>query len=140
MIRLILLSCALLAADDRCLTCGNKGRDSYTTLYDTSTVESVRGTITSVETMTGGSGRSYGVHLTIQTQRDETLSVHLGPSWYLQRHGIAPEVGEAVRVTGSRVTLDGQPALIASEIQVGGRHARLRSEEGYPSWSGRRRQ
>jgi hypothetical protein len=41
-----------------------------------------------------------------------------------------------VEVTGSRVTFDGKPALIAAEIKKGNEALTLRDASEYPVWSG----
>ena len=44
--------------------------------YDPKTVETIQGKVLSVE-KTPSKGRGYGVHLTLQTEK-ETISVHFG--------------------------------------------------------------
>lgn len=41
-----------------------------------------------------------------------------------------------MEVTGSRVTFDGKPAIIAAEVKKGGETLKLRDEKGRPVWSG----
>jgi len=43
-----------------------------------------------------------------------------------------------VEVKGSRITLDGAPALIAQEIKRGGESMVLRDANGFPLWAGGR--
>jgi hypothetical protein len=67
----------------------------------------------------------------------DSLSVHLGPGWFLQgKLGIG--AGDKVTVTGSRVTIDGKPALIAAEVKIGQEVLKLRDAQGLPLWRGRR--
>jgi hypothetical protein len=47
--------------------------------YDSKTVETIEGKVLSVDKVPS-KGRSYGVHLTVQTDK-ETIPVHLGPGW-----------------------------------------------------------
>lgn len=68
----------------------------------------------------------------------ESLSVHVGPERFLASEGIAFKVDDRVAITGSRVKVDGAPALIASEIAVGGKSVTLRDKDGVPRWAGRR--
>lgn len=110
----------------------------YGRLYNPKTVEPISGEVVSVDTITPLKGMSYGVHLTVKTDK-ETISVHLGPAWYVQRQDIKIVPGDKVEITGSRITFQGQPAIIAAEVKKGAEILRLRDENGFPAWSGWRR-
>jgi len=69
----------------------------------------------------------------------ETISVHLGPAWYMDNQDVQIAVGDKVEVKGSRVTLDGKPTLIAAEVKKGDEVLTLRDANGFPAWSGWRR-
>jgi hypothetical protein len=69
----------------------------------------------------------------------ETISVHLGPAWYVQRQDIKIVPGDKVEITGSRITYQGKPAIIAAEVKKGEEILKLRDENGFPAWSGWRR-
>ena len=43
----------------------------------------------------------------------ETVSVHLGPSWYLENQDVKIEPKDKVEVKGSRIMFGDKPALIA---------------------------
>ena len=62
--------------------------------------------------------------------------VHLGPGWYLDEKKFAVKVGDTVSATGSKVTLNNQPALIAREVTVNGTTLKLRDDQGLPVWRG----
>lgn len=106
-------------------------------IYNPATVETVDGTVVTVDNITQGGGMFYGIHLVVRTQ-SEDLSVHLGPAWYLDAQGVQIAPNDVITITGSRVTLDGQPALIASEMKKGDTAVKLRDQNGFPLWSGRR--
>jgi hypothetical protein len=103
-------------------------------MYDPKTVETLSGEVTAVDTIAHG-GRSGGVHLTVKTDR-ETIGVHLGPAWYLDKHTPHIAKGDAIDVEGSRVTYDGKPAIIAREVKKGGETLTLRNTAGIPAWAG----
>jgi hypothetical protein len=69
----------------------------------------------------------------------ETISVHLGPSWYLENQDVKIEPKDRVEVKGSRVTFAGNPAMIAAEVKKGDEVLKLRDDNGFPVWSGWRR-
>jgi hypothetical protein len=102
--------------------------------YDPKTVETIQGKVLSVE-KTPSKGRGYGVHLTLQTEK-ETISVHLGPGWYMEKQTPHIEGNDTIIVTGSRVTFDGKPAIIAAEVKKGNEILNLRDENGIPAWKG----
>jgi len=102
--------------------------------YDPKTVTTVSGQVAAVET--GPRGR--GLHLQLQTAAG-ALPVHLGPAWFLSEQGLAFAAGDAVEVTGSQVTFDGKPALIAQTVKKGDKALALRDLQGVPVWAGQGR-
>lgn len=98
--------------------------------YDPKTVETVQGKVLSVEKM---QQRGGGVHLMLQTDK-ETIAVHLGPSWYIDKQTPKIEANDTITVTGSRVTVDGKPAIIAAQVKKGNEILKLRDENGIPVW------
>jgi hypothetical protein len=107
--------------------------DRYGKMYDTKTVETINGEVVSVTKMTPMKGISSGLHLTLKTDK-ETVSVHLGPSWYLEKQDVKIEPKDTIEVKGSRITFNGKPAIIAAEVKKGAEVLRLRDESGYPVW------
>lgn len=105
--------------------------------YDPRTVEIVEGTVRKLDHVAHG-GRSSGVHLVLETAKGP-LAVHLGPSWYLDEQKVHVDVGDRVRIQGSRVEVDGAPALIAREVTKDGTSLVLRDPAGRPAWAGRGR-
>jgi len=115
-----------------------QGRNAEARMFDASTVETVRGMITRVDSVDSRRGPSTGIHLQLQTNGD-TLAVHLGPSWYMEEQAFAPQVDDSLSVHGSRVTVQDVPAIIAAEVRYGERALRLRDAQGRPAWRGQRR-
>jgi hypothetical protein len=104
--------------------------------FDPAALETVEGEILEVTSAPSpGWRRARGVHLSLQTS-DGPVSVHIGPQWYLQRKGVALAAGEHVAITGSRVSLRGGPALVATEVRRGESVLRLRTADGAPAWGG----
>jgi hypothetical protein len=118
---------------------GNWGpATQYGRLYNLQTMETISGDVASVDTITPIKGMSSGVHLMVKTDK-ETISVHLGPAWYIQRQDMKIVPGDKVEITGSRITFEGKPAIIAAEVKKGTEMLKLRDENGFPVWSGWRR-
>jgi len=113
-------------------------KDQYHRLYDSKTVETIRGVITAVDSIVPFKGMSAGIRLTIKTNQ-ELISVHLGPAWYIENQDVDITKNHEVEVKGSRVTFDGKPTIIAAELKSGDELLKLRDENGFPVWSGWRR-
>ncbi len=110
----------------------------YGRLYDPKTAETISGEVVSVTEMTPAKGMGRGVHLVLRTDK-ETISVHLGPAWYIERQDTKIAAGDEMEVKGSRITYQGKPAIIAGEIHKGGEVLMLRDANGIPMWTGWRR-
>ena len=102
--------------------------------YNPQTVEMLSGEVTVVETVPHG-GRSGGVHLTLKTDH-ETIAVHLGPAWYIDKQKPRIQRGDKIDVEGSRVTYDTKPAIIARQVKKGAETLTLRNAAGVPAWAG----
>jgi hypothetical protein len=111
-------------------------------MYDVKTETTIRGTVESVQTVTGAGARGGrglgGTHLTVKTEK-ETLGVHVGPTTYLTEKGITFAQGDTLEILGSRVTIDEEPVVIARRIKKGDNTWTLRDASGRPVWSGRGR-
>jgi len=110
----------------------------YGKMYNPKTVETISGEVVSVDKIIPMMGMSYGVHMTVKTDK-ETVSVHLGPAWYIENQDIKIEPKDKIEVKGSRITFQGKPAIIAAEVKKGDEILKLRDENGFPYWSGWRR-
>ena len=111
---------------------------NYGRMYNAETVDTISGEVISVDKITPSKGMSYGVHLKVKAG-EETISVHLGPGWYIENQSIIIEPGDKVEIKGSRITFDGKPAIIAGEVKKGDEILELRDDSGFPAWSGWRR-
>mgnify|MGYP000045645750 CR=1 FL=1 len=112
---------------------GYKGE--YQGKYDPQTVTTVKGVVETVEQMAPASGISYGIHLVLKTD-SKTLSVHLGPAWFIDRQNIRIEEGDTIEVKGSKITYEGKPTIIAAEVKKANTVLKLRDKNGFPVWVG----
>ena len=67
----------------------------------------------------------------------ETIEVHVAPSWYLADQDFEITTKDNIVIKGSRINVDGKPAIIAREIKKGDRILVLRDKNGVPLWSGK---
>jgi hypothetical protein len=110
----------------------------YNRMYNSATVETISGIVEAVEKVTPMKGMYSGVHVMLKTDK-ETVSVHLGPEWYIERQDVKLEKGDKIEVKGSRITFEGKPAIIAAELKKGDSVLILRDSAGVPAWAGWRR-
>lgn len=118
---------------------GGMGRGMGPLLYNPQTVATVTGQVEKLQDLPSmGRGEEQGMQyrgVTLKTD-EGSLMVHLGPVWYLDEKKFAVKVGDKMEATGSKVTLNNQPALIAREVKVNGATLTLRDDQGRPVWRG----
>jgi len=120
----------------------------YNRMYNAATAETLKGVVVSVDSfstmgaMPGARqmpGMQPGIQAMLKTDKD-TVSVHLGPAWFIENQDIRILPRDSIQVKGSRITFDDKPAIMASEITKGRYDLRLRDEKGMPVWCAWRRQ
>jgi hypothetical protein len=107
-------------------------------MFNPATMETLSGTVASVDKVTPMKGMHYGIHIMIKSDT-ETVDVHLGPEWFIERQDAKIEKGDTIEVKGSRVTIAGKAAIIAAEVKKGDSTLVLRDANGIPAWAGWRR-
>jgi len=118
---------------------GGWGQNSnYGRMFSPSTIETLTGSIVAVERIVPESKMSYGLHLKLKTEKG-VVSVHLGPTWYLDNQEIQFKEGDKVVVEGSRITFNSAPAIIAIYVEKDDQVLKLRDPSGYPVWNGWRK-
>ena len=111
---------------------------AYQRNFNLSTVEAISGTVVSVDQTKPMKGMNYGIHVMLKTEK-ETIEVHLGPGWFIERLDTKIEKGDKVEIKGSRVTMTGRQVIIAQELKKGDNTLILRDSAGIPAWAGWRR-
>lgn len=109
------------------------GRLESGMVYDPKREATVRGTIQEIGVFDSNVTPS-STHVTIRTQDGRTVTALMGPAEYLSQQGVTLRLGEQVQLTGSRMTFEGQDALIARQIQAEGRTVTVRDRAGQPQW------
>jgi hypothetical protein len=110
----------------------------YQRMYNPATVETISGTVESVDQIKPMKGMYYGIHLKVKTEK-EIIEVHLGPGWYIERLDTRIDKGDKLEIMGSRVNVSGKPVLIAAEVRKGDNTLILRDAAGIPAWAGWKR-
>jgi len=105
------------------------GYDPYGKIFDPRTIETVTGKIVRIEYYDQ-------IRLMIYTAEKKPVLVDLGPTEFIEGQGKVLKRGDRITVTGSLVTVEDTPLLIATTIQEGKEELQLRDNEGYPVWMG----
>lgn len=135
------LACALLSSSSSFAQGATRGPGGsrIQVLYDTASIQTVRGEVIAVNTFPGTRGIGVGIHITLKSDSG-SISVHLGPRWYLDRQKVKIVKGDMITVVGSRIIIEANPVVVAGEVEKGGDTLRLRDRQGFPLWSRRQRQ
>ncbi|MDH4164187.1 MAG: DNA-binding protein [Nitrospirota bacterium] len=108
-------------------------------MYDPAKAETVKGQVEAVEQISGKGRMGQGIGLKLKTDSG-TLSVHLGPKWYIEQQGeVKIAAGDTLEIKGVKTQRWGQDVFIAGEIKRGDDVLKLRDENGVPLWAGWRK-
>ena len=119
---------------------GGWGVDTpYGRLYDPAKEQSISGQVVSIETSAPMPGMVPGMQMLVQTDDGQSTRVQVGPAWYLERQELDIKENTRVQVTGARAEIEGQPVLMAREVQFDGQFVTLRDAQGMPMWHSLRR-
>jgi len=110
----------------------DRGGEGQPPVYDPKTEVTVAGIVVGMEPAKL-TGKPQPVYLKLQTQT-ETLTVFLGPNWFVAQQGMRLDILDRIEVTGSRVSFQGKAGLIAREVKKGEQVMRLRDAAGKGGW------
>ncbi len=111
-------------------------RSELTRLYNASTEATFEGKMTEVVVADSGYGRFPGIVVDLKT-KDKEVKVYIAPNWYLNKGKIELKKDRLLTVTGSQVTHNNQPLLIARTMKYDGKEITLRDSRGVPVWAGK---
>jgi hypothetical protein len=135
--RTIFLAVTLLSAVGLAQPAGRPGA-RYMRLFDPKTVITVDGKVTEVRHVEHEMMGMHAVEATVKTA-DATYAVHLGPAWFIDNQELTLAAGDEITLTGSKISLRGEPTIIAAELQRGDDTLKLREKDGTPVWVAWRR-
>jgi hypothetical protein len=104
-------------------------------LYNPDTVVTVSGLVIA-KTQPSAKGLPQLVYLTLKTDAGK-ITVFLGPDLYVDKLPLQIKILDKIQVTGSKISWEGKPVILASEIKKGDQLLKLRAPNGVPVWSGR---
>jgi hypothetical protein len=105
-------------------------------MYNPKTVEKMDGEIVSMEKVTAGKmDIPARVLLKLKTAK-ETVTIYLGPEWYLEKQKMKLSPGDYIQVRGSRITMKDKPVILPNEIIKNSKVVQFWDEQGRPRWRG----
>jgi hypothetical protein len=107
----------------------------YQGAYNPATLETISGEVIGIEKTVPMRRMNEGLALVVKTEK-ETVTIHLGPTWYLERLDAKIVKGDKVEIKGARTTLAGKPIILAAEVKKGDNVLVLRDASGVPVWAG----
>ncbi|MGD8314760.1 MAG: hypothetical protein PVF10_13725 [Syntrophobacterales bacterium] len=111
---------------------------AYNKLYDLDEWDSFKGHVVGFKKIIPLKGMSSGVALLVKDgDSDEVITVHLGPSPFVNPNSISLRKGEKVKVKGVWAEIDGKEVFMASKVKKGDYYeykVRL-TKDGTPFWT-----
>lgn len=107
----------------------------YQGMYNPASQETIAGEVVGIEKTVPLRRMNEGLAAMVKTEK-ETVIVHLGPTWYLERLDEKIGKGDQVEVKGVRTTLAGKVIILAAEVKKGDKVLILRDAAGVPVWAG----
>lgn len=102
--------------------------------YNPATEVTVEGTVQHLEQEGIARWGTGGTHLILNTG-SEKLVVRLGPRRFLAQQGFRIADGDRIVVTGSKVRIGDEEAILARQVTLRNRVLTLRDRQGKPQWS-----
>jgi len=116
---------------------GWEKNSAYDKLYIPSERDKFKAIVVGYQEVVPLPGMSPGVALIVRDPEDETVTVHLGPKWFIDSASIRIKKGDKVTVKGVWTEINGEDIVIASKISIGDYYEfkmRLTSD-GTPFWT-----
>ena len=125
-------------AEEKGAIVGWEKDSAYNKLYDLDEWDSFKGNVVGFKKITPLKGMSPGVALLVKDgDSDEVITVHLGPSPFVNPNSISLRTGEKVKVRGVWAEIDGKEIFMASKVKKGDYYeykVRL-TKDGTPFWT-----
>lgn len=97
---------------------GGWGPDtSYGRLYNPAAEQTISGEVVGISSVPPMPDMVSGLQLVVKTADDKIMRIQVGPAWYLEHQDAEIAEHTTVQVTGAMTEIDGQPVLLAREVQ-----------------------
>lgn len=101
--------------------------------YDVATEAKFKGVVEEVKDRECPISGGMGAHFMIKVDGKE-VEVHIAPTKFVKSYEVAFQKGDSVEITGTKVTFEGQDAILAREIKRGNDDFVFRDPKGKPIW------
>jgi hypothetical protein len=131
MMRQFAVSAFVLSA---CVALAGQSPTSAPRSYDPAKEVTLGGIVTAVVATNSPDG-TVGVHMDLQTAKNVSVRVHLGPAMFIGMNDASFFADDQVLITGAFVTHDGEVGLWARTVTKDRKTLALRNPDGTPRWS-----
>lgn len=119
-----------------CQANGGWGKDyPHNQIFKRENISQIKGEVMTIETFVPESKMSKVQIIKIKTAK-ETISVHMGPHWYLAKQDLQVQITDKLEIKGVKALFNGKEIIIASEVIKKDKTLVLRDSTGTPLWSG----
>lgn len=108
---------------------------AYNGYYKMSEADSIKGIVVDLDEVVPLPGMSPGLALTLKDQDGESVTVHVGPLWFVGKPPIRK--GDAVKIRGVWAEIEGKEVFMASKVKKEDAYeykVRL-TKDGTPFWT-----
>lgn len=133
---IIIISATILLAQNGLKWRGSDGwgvNDRYEMQFNNYGLQTIKGVIDTIDTITPISGMATGVKIVVNANNRQTL-VHLGPSWFVIHQDMSLKLKDEVEVRGAQVSINSRSVIMAVDVKCKDRILKLRDELGVPYW------
>jgi sporulation protein YlmC with PRC-barrel domain len=113
--------------------------DPFAKIFDPQSIKAINGEVVKVEHVVPKTGivSQMQIKLIVFLNRKNVIPVYLGPVWYIigPDRRIPFKSGDRITATGSWITGETEPFMIATAVTKGGLTLQLRRKNGTPLWN-----
>lgn len=129
-----ILAVALAAVVTPAFAAGKSNPQTAVPKYDSATEVTLKGTVEEVRDRECPVSGGLGAHIVLKLGDGKTIEVHLATTKFMKNYELVFNKGDAVEVTGSKVTFQGVETIFAREVKRGSDTFAFRDKEGNPVW------
>ena len=131
------MSLGTSSADEKLNMRGWGKNSPYNKLYNAAEMDEFKGSVVDIIEIVPFPDMSPGIALLVRDPGDETIEIHLCPSWFMNRHRIGIRKGDKIKVRGAFAEINGKDIFMGSKVKKGNDFSlkvRL-SSDGTPFWT-----
>jgi DNA/RNA endonuclease YhcR with UshA esterase domain len=111
-----------------------KNENSAIPKYNTATEVTLKGVVDEVRDRQCPVSGGMGSHVILKLADGKTIEVHLASTKFVKSYDLTFDKGDALEVTGSKVTFEGVETIFAREVKRGDDTFVFRDKDGNPVW------